>query len=395
MKEENISADLRDNLRVPFNALSPKTMEFLKNLDENSFQIWRYWENFKPILEKFEKEAIGLIAKSGIGDEISRKIVEESFNSLISIHIKKLYSTLEDKVAGLFSTETILNGAASILEGIKSFEDKINKLYPDLSDVILKSLENTTLGIISGFVALAPLADKAKELLDSCREYLKPNNLEASIENFRAKAEKIKDEKSLEGLSKSDPERVALAKDAELGLTQILRVGLHGDEAKNFREASEKGGGREENKNFIIECSKIIPKDQSDLDKRIGSIKENLEKTIKEAKLIDEKGSLKRLEEALTKMGSDLKGVFDNKKTLTQKLSILKEAAEEFSKLKIDFKGSKKEHSGPIDFDKKLKNSIKETNLSLSPLRSFSSLPAVQKLGIEKIVSKNVPSQKF
>lgn len=224
-----------------------------------------------------------LFAKLSGNDELTEEqklIVEEIFGKTVYSKIVSIPESLTEDLKegkGLLFNAMLSKRVISVLEGIVDFKKSIDDKFPGLSDMILKLANVAITTVVTMINPTVGLCLKATKVLDRATDFLKTDNLEATLNKLKEKYEEVQQDKELSKEVEKAEKISNLSSLANVSALALLNANINDAALENIMKNVNHNLQVREFVSHIAEYSeKYIPNSQQEVSAKTTMIKETI-----------------------------------------------------------------------------------------------------------------------
>lgn len=252
------------------NGESNKIAEDFSNSLKTGAKGWlsSFATNISPLPPDTQKKA------SVVFDETLLKSVNQIANNL--------YKGIKEG-EGLLFNSMLSDNVVSSMESIINFKKQIDKDFPGLSDKILSAAGMAITGIVCAYAPSAGAILKTTGILDKARDFLKTENLEATVDKLKAGIAEIEKNKELAKLQEIGIKLSELSEQVHVPSNKLQKIGLNLETLKMISlEVTKTPSAKEFMNKLGIYADEVFPLSKEDIEKNLSEIKQASLKTLEE-----------------------------------------------------------------------------------------------------------------
>lgn len=305
--------------------------------------------NISPLPKDTQKKA------TEIFDETLLKSVNQITNNL--------YKGIKEG-EGLIFNAMLSDNTVSAMESILNFKKQIDKDFPGLSDTILSAASMTITGIVCAYAPAAGVILKTTGILEKATDFLKTENLEATVDKLKAGIAEIERDKELAKLQATGIKLSELSEQTHVPTNKLQKIGLNLETLKMIGSEIIKTPSAKE---FIGKlgnyADEIFPSSKEDIEKTLGQVKQATLDSLKEHNVSPEtiKKIEKELDNKFEKAAEMMETALDPKATFFDKVAAQQDAARMIIDSTKDIKGLLGQTPDKNDILKDVSSKIQDT----------------------------------
>jgi len=310
--------ELNDQFRDPINILDQNLKNFQEKMDDVKARLLKESSAQQNIQKKIQQALEATIGKTttDLSNYISDKLTTADYDFLFNVY---------------FAQKIV-----KVLEGILEFEKKIDGIFPDQSEKIMKVFENLIISLVVVQFPIMGLLIKTTTITDKIHNFFVKKNLSQIITEWNKQIEQIKkttieieNNKNLSQGFKVAKQIEKLAQCVNVNVADIINLGLKSESVNRVYEFVKSNIKEKDSLALLVNSIKQIPKNKKEIKQKLDEIKIGITEIITDPKaaIPEVKALQEKINKHLVEANKDFTSMLGFDKSLIEKLSLCQKAA--------------------------------------------------------------------
>jgi hypothetical protein len=245
--------------------------------------------------------------------QLFKDIIGKSIDSL-SEELEKAYKFTKRET--LLFDEDMTFKILVVMEKVLEFEKSLDRLYPNFSKKIIKSLQNLLVAVIATQLPMVAALIRISGILEKINNFMTPGNLLPKIQKWKDDINNKETSEELRTIYQKAEKIAELAEKIDVAPVKVVQL--------NLSDASLNNANK-----IITEIKTSMPKTEQEVNNTISKIKTDFYKNIdiiKQGSNDIKENAKNSITEGLSKVRENLLKVIDPEATFGEKISSLYEA---------------------------------------------------------------------
>lgn len=309
--------ELNDQFRDPINILDQNLKNFQEKMDDVKASLLKESSAQRNIQEKIQQALDVTIGKTttDLSNYISDKLTTADYNFLFNVY---------------FAQKIV-----KVLEGILEFEKKVDRIFPDQSEKIMKVFENLIISLVIVQFPIMGLLIKTTNITDTIHNFFVKKNLSQIIIQWNEQIAQIKNttieienNKNLSQGFKVAEQIEKLAQCVNVHVADITNLGLKSESVSKIYEFVKSNIKEKDSLALLVNSIKQIPKNKKEIKQKLDEIKIGITEIITDPKaaIPEIKALQEKVNKHLVEANKDFTAMLGFDKSLIEKLSLCQKA---------------------------------------------------------------------